>query len=29
LRPVTIVEYDTEWPSLYEKDKGEIIGAIG
>jgi len=29
LRPVTIVEYDTEWPSLYEKEKGEIIGAIG
>lgn len=27
--PVTIVEYDTEWPSLYEKEKGEIIGAIG
>ncbi|MDH5689684.1 MAG: GrpB family protein [Candidatus Bathyarchaeota archaeon] len=29
LRPVTIVEYDPEWPSLYEKEKGEIIGAIG
>lgn len=27
--PVEIVEYDPQWPVLYEEEKGRILGVIG
>lgn len=28
-RPVMIVDYDPQWPILYEKEKSSILGSIG
>lgn len=28
-RPVRIVDYDPQWPKLYEKEKGRILNVVG